>query len=78
MNTKLARMAAFRITLLIAGIICLATIPLHQPSFYLYVRILQFVQFFGGAIFIVLSSVMKNQEEIIRLLYERRNDSDNA
>ncbi|MCL2375758.1 MAG: hypothetical protein FWC76_00040 [Defluviitaleaceae bacterium] len=85
METKLARMALFRILLLIAGLICLAL-----SMYYLYqltflglwhdtnIRIPRLIQFFGGVTFIVLGRILKNQEDIIRLLYERRNDSENA
>ena len=85
MKTKLTRTALFRSLLFIAGLICLAL-----SAYYLYqliilglwhdtnIRIPQLIQFFGGIIFITLSRILKNQEYIITLLLERRNEGQNA
>lgn len=76
---KFARMALFRWCLFLAGIVCLGL-----SAYYLYqlialgrwddpnIRLPQLIQFFGGIGLIISSKILKNQQEILEILYRDR------
>jgi len=68
-----------------AGIVCLLWLTFYfiwmvihglwaDTSF----RLVQILLMVGGGTFLALSKILKNQEEIIRLLREKRDDANNA